>query len=412
MSARDALAEMLHFGVGPIHPRPGTGNEPLAGRRLIVKDLFNVAGEATMAGCDSPIDPSAAATAPAVQKLLDAGAVYIGKAQMVQLAFGGWGTNACAGPPRNPWDADQFRVAGGSSSGSAVAVAAGFADLALGSDTGGSIRIPASLCGIVGLKPSQRRVSLEGVVPLAPSLDSAGPMATCVADVAIAFSVLADEPVVAGPAPLASLVMRTLSAPDLAGEDDVVDAYQAVLSRLGEAGATLQSMPLPTAPGDYVGPTGQVMGYEAWGLHGARITGARSTADPGVLRRFTAVSTIDAGAYRDAQVTRATDRRRFAEWFDGADFVITPATARTAPRLQDVDEGDFTLAYYTRMANYLDLCAIALPCGFDRSGLPIGLQLIGRAGQEAALIAAAWAVERLLALPPRIAPLHASRCAD
>ena len=412
MTSRAALAEALHFGVGPMHERPGTGRGPLAGVRLIVKDLFDLAGEPTFAGCDTPVEPRAAATAPAVQRLLDAGAIYIGKAQMVQLAYGGWGTNACVGAPRNPWDADVFRVAGGSSSGSAVAVAAGFADLALGSDTGGSIRIPASLCGIVGLKPSHGRLSVEGVVPLAPSLDSVGPMARTVADVAAAFALLVGESAVGGPSDIGSIVIRALTGTDLLAEDDVADAYRAVLEQLRDVRTTVQPIPLPAPPGDYVAPTGQVMGFEAWGLHGARITRARETADPGVLRRFEAAAMIDEATYRAAQATRDGDQRRFAEWLEGADFLITPATARTAPPLAEVDEGDFTLARYTRMANYLGLCAIALPCGFDRSGLPIGLQLVGRAGQESDLIAAAWAIEQLLVLPPRLPPLHASRCAD
>ena len=412
MSARAALADTLHFGVGAIHERPGAGSGPLAGRRLIVKDLFHVAGEATYAGCDVPVEPLALTTAPAVQRLIDAGAIYIGKAQMAQLAFGGWGTNACTGAPRNPWDATAFRVAGGSSSGSAVAVAAGFADLALGSDTGGSIRIPASLCGIVGAKPSQGRISVEGVVAMAPSLDSVGPMARNVADVAAAFAILVDEPAVGGPGPLGQLVISALTGDDLVAEEDVGVAYRAVLEQLMKAGAAVRSVPLPTAPGDYVSPAGKVMGYEAWALHGSRITSARNTADPGVLRRFEAASAIDATAYRAALAIRDSDQRRFADWFAGADFLLTPATARTAPRIDEVDEAEFTLAHYTRMANYLDLCAISLPCGFDRSGLPIGLQLLGRAGNEAGLITTAWAIERLLALPPRLPPFHAAHCAD
>lgn len=411
-NTRAELVDMLHFGVGAIHDRPSCRDGSLVGQRLIVKDLFHVAGEPTFAGCDVPVEPRATATAPAVQRLLDAGAIYIGKAQMAQLAFGGWGTNACAGPPRNPWDATAFRVAGGSSSGSAVAVAAGFADLALGSDTGGSIRIPASLCGIVGLKPSQGRVSVEGVIPLATSLDSVGPMARTVAGVAAAFAVLSAEVPITRPASAGSLTLRGLAGNDLVGDDDVVAAYRAALTRLAAVGAEVRSVPLPTPPGDYVAPTGQVMGHEAWALHGARLTAGRATADPGVLRRFETASAIDHAAYRAAQATRARDRARFAAWFAGADFLLTPATVRSAPRLADVDEADFTLAHYTRMANYLDLCAIALPCGFDRAGLPIGLQLIGRAGQEASLIAAAWAVEAALALPPRLPALHVSRCAD
>lgn len=412
MSTRATLAELLHFGVGEIRDRPGAGSGPLAGRRLIVKDLFNVAGESTYAGCDTPAEPLALVTAPAVQRLIDAGAIYIGKAQMAQLAFGGWGTNTCAGAPRNPWDATAFRVAGGSSSGSAVAVAAGFADLALGSDTGGSIRIPASLCGIVGMKPSQGRISLEGVVPLAPSLDSIGPMAGSVAGIAVAYALLADAPAVSGPAPLESLAISVLAGDDLLAAEDVRDAYGTLVDRLMMARVTLRSSPMPAPPRNYVAAAGQIMGHEAWALHGARIMNAHATADPGVLRRFESAAAIGAAAYGAAQATRVIDRQRFAEWLEGTDFLLTPATACTAPRIETVDEGDFTLAHYTRIANYLDLCAITLPCGFDRLGLPIGLQLLGRAFDEAGLIAAAWALERLLALPPCLPPLHAARCAD
>lgn len=410
MSSRVELAQSLHFAVGAMVEHPASSDGPLSGRRLIVKDLFDVAGEATFAGCDSPVVPRADVTAPAVQRLIDAGATCIGKAQMVQLAFGGWGTNACVGAPRNPWDARNFRVAGGSSSGSAVALAAGFADLALGSDTGGSVRIPASLCGIVGLKPSQGRVDIAGVLPLAPSLDSVGPMACCVADIATMFAILAGEPAVDGPAPIDTLTFRALTDDDLVADADVALAYRAVIGKAMQAGAEVKSMALPIPPGDYVVSTGRVMGHEAWSIHGTRIAAARDTADPGVLQRFEAASGIDEVVYRHAQAQRDGDRRCFNDWFGGADILVTPATIRTAPCIDDVDEGDFTLAHYTRMANYLDLCAIALPCGFDRDGLPIGLQLISRAGDEAALIAAAWALENLIALPARIPPLHASRC--
>lgn len=412
MTGRAALAELLHFGVGPIHDLAGSGTGPLAERRLIVKDLFDVAGEATGAGCDIPVKPRAETTAPAIQRLLDAGADYIGKAQMVQLAFGGWGTNRCTGAPRNPWDASVFRVAGGSSSGSAVAVAAGFADLALGSDTGGSIRIPASLCGIVGLKPSHGRVSIEGVVPLAPSLDSVGPMARSVAEVAAAFAVLVGEAAVQEPTPIEALRLRILAGDDLFAEEDVAQAYHNVISRLGHAGAHLRAEALPTSPGDYVAPTGQVMGFEAWRLHGARIMARRQTADPGVLRRFEIASAIDVAAYRAAQLVRETDQKCFEEWFEGADFLLTPATVRTAPPIEQVDEDDFRLAHYTRMANYLNLCAVALPCGFDCNGLPIGLQIIGRAGNESRLLAAAFAVEGIVRLPPRVPSLHLSNLLD
>ncbi len=215
-----------------------------------------------------------------------------------------------------------------------------------------------------------------------------------------------------GPGSLETLAFRALAGGDLVAHDDVATAYGAAIHTMMEAGASVEAIGLPTSPGDYVGPTGRVMGHEAWALHGDRIERGRATADPGVLHRFRAVAGIDEGEYREAQVRRAADRRTFADWFEGARFLVTPTTARTAPRIDEVDESDFTLAQYTRMANYLDLCGMTLPCGFDRSGLPIGLQIIGRAGDERALITAAWAIEDALALPLRLPLLHTSGTVD
>lgn len=396
----DPLGWRVHAPVGDITPRQGM----LAGKRLVVKDLFNVAGEPTFAGCDVPLVESASCTASAVQRLLDAGAQYIGKAHMAQLAFGGWGTNRCVGAPRNPWDAKQVRVAGGSSSGSAVAVASGAAELALGSDTGGSIRIPAALCGIVGLRPSQARIPMDGVLALAPSFDSVGPMAATAVELAAAFCALANTGAVQ-PVPIATLRLRVIGDDDLYGAPDVIEAYRAATTLLAKAGARVEMTPMIPRPDDYVVPAGQVMGYEAWRLHGAFIERHRATADQGVLRRFDAVRGLDETVYRGALAERERMRAHFATWFEGADLLLTPTTPITAPPLEQVNEGDFTLSHYTRMANYLDLCALSLPCGYDVKGMPIGLQLVARAGEEEMLLAAALTIEALLALPPHRPPL-------
>ena len=221
--------------------RAGCVRGPLHGLPIAIKDLFHIKGRQTTAGSKSWLGRMSTETALCVERLLDAGMIPLGKTHLVELAYGTWGTNRPMGAPWNPWDLRVHRVAGGSSSGSAVAVAAGMAPAALGTDTGGSVRIPAALCGLVGLKPTYGRIPLDGVVPLSQTLDSVGPITRTVDDAALLVAVMAGEPI-ASPGPVQSLdgVRITASAheqfPDFI-EPAVVVAYDESIAHLRDFGA-------------------------------------------------------------------------------------------------------------------------------------------------------------------------------
>ena len=290
MSPEQALARIKSYDgrlkafVAVFDPALGDGDGPT----FAIKDLFDVKGVPTGGGAKVPLAESPAAHAVVVQKLLDAGWRAVGKTQTVELAYGGWGTNRAVGAPWNPWDAKVRRAPGGSSSGSAVAVAAGLVDAALGSDTGGSVRIPASTCGVVGLKPGRGLVSLTGVHPLAPSLDTVGALAR---DVATAARMLG---IISGPdgktATREAFDGRRLAAIPLEhlGEvnADVGRLYLAALDRLRKTGVTVQMVRPPRALDESFAPNGLLMAGEGWRIWRERIETHRKVMDPWIVKRF------------------------------------------------------------------------------------------------------------------------------
>jgi len=373
---------------------------PLHGLALVYKDVVDLAGHPTSAG-SRVLGHQAIRTAPLVRRLEAAGTITLAKTQLVEGAFGGFGTNALFGTPWNPWDATRHRVPGGSSSGAAVALAAGLADAAIGTDTGGSVRIPAALCGVVGFKPAGG-ISRRGVVLLSDSLDTVGPLAHSVAEVARLYAVLAAR---TPPAPAASLRGRCLGCladRDLEGTaPDVAAAYRRALDQLAAAGAQIKPFAFPDAFDDYVEKNGVLIGYEGWRRHGARILAATQPMDPSVRERFLAGSRLSDAAYHAARRQRRRDQRQILARLAGLDAVLTPTTPITAIPVAEVDESCLTLSRYTRLVNYLGLCALAVPAGLDRQGLPVSLQWIGRAGEEEHLLALGAAYEALRGEFPR-----------
>jgi aspartyl-tRNA(Asn)/glutamyl-tRNA(Gln) amidotransferase subunit A len=378
----------------------GSDHGPLAGRTLAVKDNLDVAGLPTLAGGQPPSAESAAAHAPVVERLLAAGAHVTAKTAMVQLAFGGWGTNALTGTPWNPWDAREHRVPGGSSSGSAVVLAAGLAELALGTDTGGSVRIPAALCGVSALKPRRGLVPDTGLVPLAPSLDVIGPMARRATDLRPMFEAMAST---STPPALPKLRVAAPPAAGLVGCDpDVLEAFAAALGALAGLGAQVSEV-VPPAPFDsYVPVLGAVLGREAWQAHGWRLE--TEPFDPHVAARLRAGAAVTAADYESALASRAGERARWLDALSGFDLLATPTVPIAAVPLAQVDQATLPLSRFTRLANWLDLAAVSVPCGFTLDGLPIGLQLIGLPG-EAAPLALAEAYETATAWHERRPPL-------
>ena len=386
----------------------------LAGAPIALKDLFDVAGVATTAGsmllaANVPSEDSAVAA-----DLFAAGAVNLGKTNLHEWAFGVTTNNPHFGPTRNPWDRD--RIPGGSSGGSAAALVAGEIFGSVGSDTGGSIRIPASLCGIVGLKPTYGRVSLRGAIPLAWSLDHAGPMARSVRDAALLLQVIAgydpgdpasvDVPVddyladiEAGVRGLRIGVVTGRFMTRFGAEEqpvpEVAAAVRAAAEMLAREGARVEDAELPRS--DELRNTQLVViGAEAGAYHHERIAAHRQGYGKDVAQRIDTGLTRTGTEYALARRTRDELRHAYtatlAEW----DAVILPSTPTTAPLRegQDAVAAAAKLTAYTSPFNLTGLPAISIPCGFDANGLPIGLQLVARPWAEARLLRIARAYER------------------
>jgi len=392
--------------------RAGFLRGPLHGLPVALKDLLHIQGRQTTAGSKSWRGRISDHTATSVERLLAAGMVPLGKTHMVEFAFGGWGRNQPMGAPWNPWDTRTHRVAGGSSSGSAVAVAAGLAPAAIGSDTGGSIRIPAGLTGLTGLKTTYGLISLHGAVPLSATLDSIGPLARSAEDAALLTAAMA------GPDPRDA---RTLSAPRfdlaaaLAGDrdlrgiritclaaeqfpaytvPDVMRARAEAIAALRALGAAVDEARVPLDFEDVMLRNGRLIAAEAWTLHRAYAEDESVPIDPWVRKRLLAGKSISAADYIDELGARQGTANAFSEWMRDRDALLTPTLPITATPLDEVDEATTPLATFTRAANYLGACALSLPAGFSSEGLPVGIQLIGAAFADAGLLKIGRAFQR------------------
>jgi AtzE family amidohydrolase len=382
---------------------------PLHGVPVAIKDLLDMAGTPTTAG-SRVLDPAPrAASATAVERLEAAGAVIVGKTRLPEFAYSPGSNNPQFGPTRNPHD--PTRDAGGSSSGSGAAVATGMVFAALGSDTGGSIRIPASLCGIVGLKPTFGRVSLHGAVPLSWSLDHVGPMTRSVADAALMLEALAGAdprdprtrsiPVpsvtprlLAGVRGLRIGVLGNDGETEPLGTPEALAAWRTGLEALTSAGATLEAMDLPELA------TSRVINYAIIALEAAvhhRPWLRERSADYGEFARLRLLSAYGyrSGAYLRAQQARATLRATMDESFERMDVLSTPTMPDGAPLLGVPAPTRFTAPF-----NLLGWPAISVPVGRTAGGLPLGLQLAGRPWDEATVLRAAGVVERGIGMAP------------
>lgn len=386
---------------------PPLMGEDADGPTFAIKDLFDVAGVPTGGGAVVPLDPAPAHHARAVERLLQAGWSAVGKTHTVELAYGGWGTNRAVGAPWNPWDAKVHRAPGGSSSGSAVAVAAGLCDGALGSDTGGSVRIPAAICGVVGLKPGRGLVSLRGVHPLAPALDTVGTLAR---DVATAARMLADisgpdgAAAVRGPFdaeaalrfPARGLSVAAIPLDELGEIDpEVARLYVEALDRLKQAGVIVQMVSPAKSLEQSFGPNGMLMAGEGWRIWGERIEQHGSIMDPWIVRRFEAGRELTDEHLAEAHARRAQDQMAFHAWLAEFHALVSPTCPIPAPPLAEVDETTSPLSRLTRAANYLDLPGISVPCGLTAEGLPVGLQILGQPRDETTVVAIGAAFEKV-----------------
>ena len=314
---------------------------------------------------------------------------------MVELAFGGWGINAALGTPRNPWDGRIVRVAGGSSSGSAVAVAARMVRAALGTDTAGSIRMPAALCGITGLKTTFGLVPEDGVFPLASSYDSVGPMAQTADDCARLFEVLTGT----SPSPMQAPSGWRISVFDRAAypvlvERAVQNALDAAASVFVRLGAHLSGGSPPFALVDLTRDAGLLIGAEAWTVHRARFETDPGAFGANLQRRFEQARMADPDTIAVARAARLEASESFRRWLPADEVLLLPTVHCSAPALDSVDERGSPLGQFTRWVNHVGGCALTLPAGLDALGLPVAIQLVGQAGAEARLLALGSAFQR------------------
>ena len=382
--------------------RAGAARGPLDGVPVAWKDLVDVAGVRTTAGSALRRDaPPAGADAPVVARLAAAGMVCVGKTNLSELAYSGLGLNPHFGTPANP--RAPGRIPGGSSSGSAVAVAAGVVPCAIGTDTSGSIRVPAAFCGVVGFKPTAARVERDGVLPLAPSLDSVGPLATTVADAVVIDALLSGtRPSAAAAAPLRLVVPDGAIVDDV--EPAVAQAFSAAVAALADAGAAIERRALRAldAVPALFEEHGSLVAHEAWRVHSALVDGADAAAlDPRVLRRLRDGRALPP-AGRDLLLR---ERRRLqaalaAELGDA--LAVWPAVRHPPPLLEPLERDADLFARVnsstlraTIPASFLDMPGVALPLRTD--GPPVGLLLSGPPHADDRVLAAALAVEAALA---------------
>ena len=379
---------------------------PIAGLPVSVKDLFDVAGEVTTAGSVVLKDaPPARHDATVVARLRRAGAVIIGRTNMTEFAYSGLGLNPHYGTPKNPWDRDTGRIPGGSSAGAAVSVTDGMAAAAIGTDTGGSVRIPAALCGLAGFKPTQRRVPLDGVYPLLKSLDSVGPLAPTVACCAIMDAILADEPPVV-PASLAIRALRLAVPQSLVLEgidDDVAAAFSDALARLAAAGARIVDIPFRELLEIPEINKGGALYVEAYAVHRRLLETSRDMYDPRVGDRIARVAGVEAADYIDMIAAREDLIARANALTATFDAVLMPTTATIAPPIATLEANDrayletnLMMLRNTFCANFLDRPALTIPMHGPDDAPPCGLMLMGEPAGDARLIRAGLAVESAL----------------
>jgi len=406
-AARAAEAELMAGGpVGPLHGVP-----------YALKDLYDTAGIRTTGGSRILGDRVPEADATVTRRLAQAGGILLGKLNMVEFAYGPEGLNPHYGHARNPWDRGVHRMAGGSSSGSGVAVAAGLAPGSLGSDTGGSIRIPSSLCGLTGLKPTYGRVSRAGVLPLAWSMDHVGPMTRSAADCALMLRVIAgydaaDASTSVLPVPdygaaltgdLKGLRVGVLRGFFLDGAAPEVRAAVETAARvLASAGAVIDEVNLEHT--QHVGGAGlAIVGSEALAYHAERLRTRAGEFDPDVARRLRAGAYITGVNYVRGQQVRALVRDEVDRALARRDVLLAPSTPIAAPPIdaRHVELGDgpsdvrTALVRLNRPFNLSGHPSCSVPCGFTATGLPVGMQLVGRPFDEATVLRAADAWQRL-----------------
>jgi aspartyl-tRNA(Asn)/glutamyl-tRNA(Gln) amidotransferase subunit A len=388
--------------------RQGCTRGPLHGLPVVLKDLIEVAGEVTTLGSKHFERRRSQHHSATLERLLAAGMIPLGKVHMTEFAFGGWGTNPLMGTPHNPWDLNDHRAPGGSSSGTGVAVAAGFCPAGIGSDTGGSVRIPSAFNGITGLKVTHGRISLHETGLLSWTLDTIGPMALSVQDCAWMLQALAapdprDPTTLNQPLEDFGRLRQDVRGMRIAMVEDaqlpsfmasgVVANWRDAAKVLASAGAKIDVVRLPDWFFSLAQCTGRIIASEAYHLHEAYVHDEKAALGEAVRARILSAEAIKAADYA-AELRQMQQRRRaFSTWFQDYEALLLPTVASVAPVLP-IDESSPLPGYLTRPINYLGLCALAQPSGLSQ-GMPTSVQWVGKAYDEGTIMAIAATYEHI-----------------
>jgi aspartyl-tRNA(Asn)/glutamyl-tRNA(Gln) amidotransferase subunit A len=398
--------------------RSGHAVGPLHGVPVVLKDLIDLEGRTTMGGSAALRERRSTVTATIAKRMIAQGMVVLGKVHTVEFAMGGWGTNPHLGAPWNPWDAAVHHTPGGSSSGSGVAVAARLTPWAIGTDTGGSVRLPASFCGITGLKVTIGRVSRHGIIPLSDTLDTPGPMARSVEDAALLYNVLqGPDPLdqttrgVLPEDPLPSLRrgvrgLRLASMPIVEREGvtaPTLAAYDRALERFANLGAKIVEIALPFRFADLAAMQAIILA-EAYFFNGHLAEDQAAPLDPAVRKRVLSGARISANEYLRTKALVQELKDRFYAAMDGIDALLTPTTETPAIPLAEVDQ-DVVPSRFTRFGNLLELCALSVPNGFTDKGLPLSLQIACRGYEEATALRIGQAYQHTTDWHTRLPPI-------
>ncbi len=387
--------------------RSGHAVGPLHGVPVALKDLIELEGRITTGGSAHWRTRRSTVTATIARRMIAQGMIVLGKTHTVEFAFGGWGTNQHMGTPWNPWDPEYARTPGGSSSGSGVAVAARLAPWAIGTDTGGSVRLPASFCGLTGLKLTIGRASTYGILPLSTSLDTPGPMARDVEDAALLYNVLqGPDPLdpntrgIAAVDPMPTLKrgvrgLRLGRMPACEREgcaEEVLAAYDRSLETLAGLGAEIVDVALPFTFRDFT-KAQAILEAEAYFNDGAMADDARVVMDDAVRARVLVGARVSAQDYLATKRQQVECKRLMAAAMAGVDALLTPSTAMAAIRLDEVDQA-LMPSRFTRFGNFMEMCALSLPNGFTATGLPLSLQICCPGYEEAMALRIGYALQQ------------------
>ena len=403
---------MLQAQAADLQRQSGLPLPPLHGLPIGVKDLCEIEGRSTTAGSAAWKTRRSTVTSAVVERLQAAGMILLGKTHTAEFAYSGWGINPLLGTPRNPWDwIGKHRAPGGSSNGSAVAVAAGLAPAAIGTDTGGSVRIPAAFNGLTGLKTTYGLISAYGTLPLSVSLDSVGTLTRIARDAAMLTQALAGfdardlsthhRPqyaidLMAG-APVRGLRIAVLPPAQYPWpvEDDVRAATDEAVRVLQSLGASAEHAQIPLDFAELARNTGTFIATEVYRQHAAYIEDMSLPFGDACRERVLKGKAVTAEAFLATLEHRQRTIAAFNDWMRAYDLLLTPTLPFVAPPLDGIDEALTSPMAFTRAVNYLAACAITIPSGFSAAGLPIGMQLVAKPWQENLLLRTADAYQQV-----------------